>query len=59
MMILCVFMGIGMHGPVPGTFGVEAIPALVLVGLDGRIIDCGMRRKGIKTAVAKALRQKP
>jgi hypothetical protein len=59
MMILCVFVGIGIHGPVPSTFGLEAIPAFVLVGPDGRIIDWRMRGKGIKTAVAKALKQKP
>ena len=49
------FLGIGIHGPIPGTFGVQAIPAFVLIGPDGKIIDRGMRGAEIKKAVAKAL----
>jgi hypothetical protein len=36
-------------------YGVRAIPALFLIGPDGKVVDRGMRREGIKEAVAKAL----
>ena len=39
----------GMHGPTPGTFGIRAIPAFVLIGPDGRIVARGMRGDDIKT----------
>ncbi len=48
------FLGSGIHGPIPSTFGVEAIPAFVLVGPDGKIVARGMRGEDIKRAVAKA-----
>jgi thiol-disulfide isomerase/thioredoxin len=53
------FLGGGIHGPTPGTFGVRAIPAFVLVGPDGRIVARGMRGDDIKKEVAKALATKP
>ena len=32
------FLGGGIQGPIPGTVGVRAIPAFVLVGPDGKIV---------------------
>ena len=52
---LQAFLGNGIHSAIPGSFGVEAIPAFVLIGPDGKIIDRGMRGADIKKAVAKAL----
>ena len=49
------FLGGGIHGPIPGTFGVRAIPAFVLVGPDGKIVARGMRGDDIKKEVEKAL----
>jgi len=54
-----LFFGSGIHGPIPGTFGVEAIPAFVLVGPDGKIVARGMRGEDIKKAVARALAKTP
>ena len=53
------FLGGGIHGPIPGTFGVVAIPAFVLIGPDGKIVARGMRGEEIKKAVAKALAKTP
>jgi thiol-disulfide isomerase/thioredoxin len=53
------FLGGGVHGPIPGSFGVRAIPALVLVGPDGRIVARGMRGEEIKAEVARALAKRP
>ena len=53
------FLGDGIHGPIPGKFGVEAIPAFVLIGPDGKIVDRGMRGDEIKKAVAKGTRENP
>ncbi|MDG3007622.1 sigma-70 family RNA polymerase sigma factor [Paludisphaera mucosa] len=39
--------------------GVQAVPAFVLVGPDGRIVARGMQGEGIEEAVAKALRRSP
>ena len=49
------FLGGGIHGPTPGTFGIRAIPAFVLVGPDGKIVARGMRGEAIKKAVAEAM----
>ena len=49
------FLGGGIQGPTPGTFGVRAIPAFVLVGPDGKIVSRGMRGDDIKKEVEKAL----
>jgi hypothetical protein len=51
-------LGVGIHGPTPGTFGVRAIPAFVLVGPDGKIVGRGMRGDEIKKEVARALANK-
>ena len=53
------FLGGGIHGPIPGTFGVVAIPAFVLIGPDGKIVARGMRGEEIKKAVAEALAKTP
>jgi RNA polymerase sigma factor (sigma-70 family) len=50
------FLGGSIQGPAPASFGVRAIPALVLVGPDGKIIARGMRGGDIQKEVAKALR---
>ncbi len=52
------FLGGGIHGPTPGTFGIRAIPAFVLVGPDGKIVARGMRGDEIKKQVARALANK-
>ena len=52
---LQAFLGGGIHGSIPGKFGVDAIPAFVLIGPEGKIIDRGMRGADIEKAVAKAL----
>jgi RNA polymerase sigma factor (sigma-70 family) len=49
------FLGEGIHGPTPATFGVRAIPAFVLIGPDGKIVARGMRGDEIQKAVAQAL----
>ncbi|OJW19978.1 MAG: hypothetical protein BGO49_10675 [Planctomycetales bacterium 71-10] len=38
-------------------YGVRAIPALFLIGPDGKVVDRGMRGEGIKQTVAKALKR--
>jgi thiol-disulfide isomerase/thioredoxin len=53
------FLGGGIHGPIPGKFGVIAIPAFVLIGPDGKIVDRGMRGDDIMKAVAKAFANTP
>ena len=53
------FLGTGIHGPIPGKFGIVAIPAFVLIGPDGKIVDRGMRGADLKKAVAKVLAAKP
>ena len=49
------FLGKGIEGAVPDRYGVRAIPALVLVGPDGKIVAKGMRGEEIQKAVARAL----
>jgi thiol-disulfide isomerase/thioredoxin len=53
------FLGDGIHGPIPGKFGVVAIPAFVLIGPDGKILDRGMRGDDILKSVARALIKTP
>jgi RNA polymerase sigma factor (sigma-70 family) len=53
------FLGGGIHGPIPRSFGVKAIPAFVLIGPDGAIVARGMRGNGIKSAVGRALGARP
>ena len=52
------FLGGGIHSSTPGTFGVRAIPAFVLIGPDGKIVARGMRGDNIKKEVARALANK-
>jgi len=53
------FLGGGIHGAMPGTFGIRAIPAFVLIGPDGKIVARGMRGDDIKKEVGRALAIKP
>ena len=48
------FLAGGMHGTIPGAFGIRAIPAFVLVGPDGKIVAREMRGDDIKKEVARA-----
>jgi thiol-disulfide isomerase/thioredoxin len=50
------FLGKGIDGAVPDSYGVRAIPALVLVGPDGKIVAKGMEGAEIQNAVARALK---
>ncbi|WP_165246772.1 sigma-70 family RNA polymerase sigma factor [Paludisphaera soli] len=52
------FLNGGTQGP-NAAYGVRAIPSLVLVGPDGKIVARGLRGAGIQAAVAKALSAKP
>jgi thiol-disulfide isomerase/thioredoxin len=49
------FIGQEIHGPIPQSFGVRAIPAFVLIGPEGKIVARGMRGEEIKAAVSKVL----
>jgi thiol-disulfide isomerase/thioredoxin len=53
------FLGAGIQGPVPASFGVRAVPAFVLIGPDGKIVAQGMRGEDIKKEVARALGKTP
>jgi thiol-disulfide isomerase/thioredoxin len=50
------FLGKGIDGAVPDSYGVRAIPALVLVGPDGKIVAKGMEGAEIQNAVARAFK---
>ena len=43
---------------VPATFGVEGIPAIFLIGPDGKIVARDLRGDAIKAAIADALQKK-
>lgn len=49
------FLGDWSKSDVPERFGVEGIPAIFLIGPDGKIVARELRGEAIKTAVAKAL----
>lgn len=49
------FLGDWSESDVPGRFGVEGIPAIFLIGPDGKIIARDLRGEAIKAAVVKAL----
>ena len=51
------FLGKGIDGAVPDSYGVRAIPALVLIGPDGKIVAKGMRNEEIEESVARALKK--
>ena len=49
------FLGAGDASPVPGDYGVQGIPTILLIGPDGTVLDTGLRGAGIHAAVASAL----
>ena len=49
------FLGDWAKTTVPGDYAVEAIPAIILIGPDGKIVAKDLRGPAIKAAVAKAL----
>jgi thiol-disulfide isomerase/thioredoxin len=49
------FLGDWSKSDVPERFGVEGIPAIFLIGPDGKIVARDLRGEAIKNAVAKAL----
>jgi peroxiredoxin len=51
------FLGEWNKTDVPATFGVESIPAIFLIGPDGKIIGRDLRGDAIKSAVAGALKK--
>jgi hypothetical protein len=51
------FLGEWSRTDVPRRFGVEGIPAIFLIGPDGRIIAKGLRGEAIKAAVQAALQK--
>ncbi len=50
------FLGEGIQGAIPDRYGVREMPAIVLIGPDGKIVAKGMRGKEIKEQVARALK---
>ena len=50
------FLGKGIDGAVPDSYGVRALPALVLIGPDGKIVAKGMRNEEIEESVGRALK---
>ena len=52
------FLGDWSKSDVPERFGVEGIPAIFLIGPDGKIVARDLRGEAIKAAVAKALQSK-
>jgi hypothetical protein len=53
------FLGEWVEGGVPEAFHVEAIPAVFLIGPDGKLIAQGLRGEAIGQAVARALGDSP
>jgi peroxiredoxin len=51
------FLGDWSKSDVPERFGVEGIPAIFLIGPDGKIVARDLRGEAIKTAVANALQR--
>jgi len=52
------FLGDWEKSDVPATFGVEGIPAIFLIGPDGKIVARDLRGDAIKAAIADALQKK-
>lgn len=52
------FLGDWSKTNIPETFGVSGIPAIMLIGPDGKVIAENLRHDKIKEAVAKALRDR-
>ena len=51
------FLGDWSATDIPAQFGVQGIPAIFLIGPDGKIIETGLRGDAIKQAVARALQK--
>jgi peroxiredoxin/protocatechuate 3,4-dioxygenase beta subunit len=51
------FLGDWSDTDIPAQFGVQGIPAIFLIGPDGKIVATGLRGDNIKQAVAKALQK--
>ena len=51
------FLGEWSKTDLPARYGVESIPAIMLVGPDGKVVATGLRGEGIKSAVKAALRR--
>jgi peroxiredoxin len=49
------FLGDWSNAKLPEDYGVQAIPAIFLIGPDGKIVRAGLHGEAIKSAVAKAL----
>jgi peroxiredoxin len=52
------FLGDWSQAKLPEDYGVQAIPAIFLIGPDGKIFRAGLRGEAIKSAVAEALGKK-
>ena len=52
------FLGDWSKTQIPAEFGVEGIPAIFLIGPDGKVVSSNLRGAGIKSAVATALGKK-
>jgi thiol-disulfide isomerase/thioredoxin len=53
------FLGNMSDSPVAATYGVRGIPAILLLGPDGKVIAKDLRGAAIQDAIAKALRSEP
>jgi peroxiredoxin len=51
------FLGKGIDGVVPDSYGVREVPALILIDPDGKIVAKGMRNEEIEESVARALKK--
>lgn len=49
------FLGEWSQSPVPGLYGVDGIPAIFLIGPDGKIVGRDLRGEQIEQAIARAL----
>ena len=49
------FVGDWQEAKLPGTFGVQGIPSIMLIGPDGKVIATDLRGAQIKEAVGEAL----
>jgi RNA polymerase sigma factor (sigma-70 family) len=53
------FLGEWWRTPVPADYGLTAIPEIMLIGPDGRVLATGLRGPAVQAAVAKALNPSP
>ncbi len=49
------FLGDWAQAKLPADYGVQAIPAIFLIGPDGKILRAGLRGEAIKSAIAEAM----